>query len=391
MNHDVVKARRLDHIRPFHVMEILSEAYRLQAQGQNIIHLEVGEPDFPTPEVITQAGIEALKAHQTRYTQALGIPPLRERIAEYYPSAYRPGIERIAVTPGSSSALQLVFACLLNPGDEVLLADPGYPCNQNFIRCYNGIPKTIPTDASTHYQLNAQSIRQHWTEKTRAVLLGTPANPTGSIIPDEEMRRIAATVRQLGGVLIVDEIYHGLVYEATIQSALHAGDDIFIINSFSKYYGMTGWRLGWMVMPEAYQADIEKLAQNLFISPNTPAQYAALQAFSQEAQAEFEYRRTVLRQRRDFLVSALGDLGFAVPCIPDGAFYVYADSSRLSDQSDELALKLLHEAMVGVAPGKDFGHYRHQAHIRFSYANSMANLQEAMERIAKWLRLSPTN
>ena len=379
------KANRLKHIRPFYVMEILAEAYKLQAQGKDVIHLEVGEPDFDTPELIIQAGITALKTGKTRYTPAMGIPELREKIADDYPAPYRPSMQRIAVTPGSSSALQLAFACLLNPGDEVLLTDPGYPCNKNFIRLYNGIAKAIPVSADTNYQLTAELIQQHWTDQTRGVLLGTPANPTGSIISDDAMQHIAATVRELGGTLIVDEIYHGLVYGNEISSALHAGNDIFIINSLSKYYGMTGWRLGWMVVPEAYQEDINKLAQNLYISANTPAQHAALQVFTTQAQAEFERRRVIMQERRDFIVPALQTLGFDIPHMPEGAFYAYADSSQFSDNSDELALRLLNDALIGVAPGKDFGEYRHKQHIRFSYANSMDNLQRAVERMAKVL------
>jgi len=287
--------------------------------------------------------------------------------------------------PGSSAGLQLVFACLLNPGDEVLLADPGYPCNHNFIRLYGGIPRPLPTDASTGYQLTAEKIRDSWNANTRAVLIGTPSNPTGTVVPPAEMSRIARTVRELGGQLIVDEIYHGLVYDTDIRTALFDGDDIFVVNSFSKFYGMTGWRLGWLVVPEAYLEDIARLAQNLFISASTPAQFAALHAFDPETVEELERRRDLFRQRRDFFIPALRELGFRIPLMPQGAFYAYADCSGFSDDSDAFAIELLQQALVAVAPGKDFGSYRHKQHIRFSYANSMQKLEQAVERMHRFL------
>ena len=379
------KASRLAQIRPFYVMEVLEEAFQMQAAGQDVIHLEMGEPDFRTPEPINQAGIRALQEYRTQYTQALGIPPLRELIAAAYPEACRPDVQRIAVTPGSSAGLQLVFACLLDPGDEVLLADPGYPCNNNFIRLYGGVPRALPTDADTNYQLTAQMIREAWTDNTRAVLIGSPSNPAGAVVPPDEMSRIAATVRELGGQLVVDEIYHGLVYDTEIRTALFDGQDIFIVNSFSKYYGMTGWRLGWLVVPDAYLDDITRLSQNLFISASTPAQYAALHAFDAETIEELERRRALFQQRRDQFVPALRELGFKVPIDPQGAFYVYADCSRFSDDSDAFALDMLRKALVGTAPGKDFGSYRQNEHIRFSYANSAENLERAVERMARYL------
>ena len=384
-NRRSASAERMQHIRPFYVMEVLEAAFRMQAEGKDVIHLQVGEPDFDTPDPVTQAGIRALEEKRTHYVQALGIPGLRERIAEQYPAACRPAVQRVVVTPGSSSGLQLVFACLLNPGDEVLLTDPGYPCNNNFIHLYGGIPTAIPTDATTDYQLTAQKIRDNWKTSTRAVLIGSPSNPTGSVVAPEEMTAIAATVRELGGQLIVDEIYHGLVYDADIRTALHDGDDIFIVNSFSKYYGMTGWRLGWLVVPEVFMDDITRLSQNLFISANTPAQYAALRAFDDDTATELKRRRDLFQQRRDYFVPALRELGFDIPLMPQGAFYVYADCSRFSDDSDAFALQLLHDALVGVAPGKDFGSHRHAQHIRLSYANSMHRLQTAIERMAGFL------
>ncbi len=380
-----MKPARMQPIRPFYVMEVLEEAFRLEAEGNDIIHLQMGEPDFDTPDPITRAGIEALEQKRTHYVQALGIPQLRRLIADAYPETCRPPVERVTVTPGSSGGLQMIFACLLDPGDEVLLADPGYPCNANFIHLYGGIPRFIASGPDTNYQLTADSIRAAWNARTKAVLIGTPSNPTGSIVSPEEMTRIAQTVRELGGQLIVDEIYHGLVYETPIRSALHDGDDIFIVNSFSKYYGMTGWRLGWLVVPERYLEDITRLSQNLFISASTPAQYAALHAFDEATSAELERRRTLFQRRRDYFVPALRDLGFTIPNMPQGAFYVYADCSAFTDDSDAFALRLLREALVGVAPGKDFGSYRQNVHIRFSYANSMENLERAVQRMRDFL------
>ncbi|MCB1864074.1 MAG: aminotransferase class I/II-fold pyridoxal phosphate-dependent enzyme [Chromatiales bacterium] len=380
------KATRLSRIRPFYVMEVLEKAFRMVTSGADVIHLQMGEPDFSTPDPITRAGIRALEERRTRYTQALGIPELREKIALSYPETCRPPVDRIAVTPGSSAGLQMVFACLVDPGDEVLLADPNYPCNFNFIKLYGGNPRALPADASTGYQLTAEMIRHAWTPQTRAVLIGSPSNPTGSVVSREQMGAIARTVRALGGHLIVDEIYHGLVYDADLRSALHDGDDIFVVNSFSKFYGMTGWRLGWMVVPDAFIDEITRLTQNLFISASTPAQFAALHAFDGETLDELERRRALFQTRRDFFVPALRELGFSVPLMPQGAFYVYADSSRFSDDSDALAMDMLEKALVGSAPGKDFGAYRHREHLRFSYANSLENIERAVDRMAGYLK-----
>lgn len=381
-----MKATRMNNIRPFYVMEILEKAFAMEAAGQPVIHLEMGEPDFPTPTPIVQAGIQALESGQTRYVQAMGLPQLRRLIADYYPEACRPAVERVAVTPGSSAALQLVFATLLNEGDKVLLADPGYPCNANFIRLYGGIPVQVPCGADNNYQLTAQSIRDNWTERCRAVLIGTPSNPSGSVVSPEEMSRIAETVRELGGTLVVDEIYHGLIYDADVRTALHDGDDIFVVNSFSKHYGMTGWRLGWLIAPDNYIDEITRLCQNLFISASTPAQYAALRAFDDDTSIELERRRQRFQQRRDYIVPALRELGFKIPVTPQGAFYVYADCSQFSDDSDAFSLDMLDKALVGCTPGKDFGQYQFNSHVRFSYANTMENLQIAVDRLDKYLK-----
>jgi aspartate/methionine/tyrosine aminotransferase len=378
-------AARLADIEPFHVMEILGRARALEAQGRSVIHMEIGEPDFPTPPQIVAAGIAALQAGRTHYTQAVGLPELRRAIAESYPDVSRPDPGRVVVTPGASGALMLVFAALINPGDQVLLADPGYPCNRHFVRLFEGEPVSVPVGAATGYQLSAELIRRHWGPRTRAVLIASPSNPTGTLVPGLEMGHIASTVHELGGALIVDEIYHGLTYGTEAGTALSQGADVFVVNSFSKYYGMTGWRLGWIVAPPAFLPAIDKLAQNLFLAANTPAQYAALAAFNPDVKRELNRRRDVFCERRDYLLPALRELGFRIPLIPEGAFYLYADCSGLAPDSQALARDLLDRAGVAITPGLDFGHHLPERHVRFSYANTVENLREGVRRLRDYL------
>lgn len=379
-------ARRLRGIEPFHVMDVLARARTLEAQGRSIVHMEIGEPDFPTVEPVVRAGMEALAAGHTHYLPALGLEELRRAIAASYPPGARPDPRRVAVTPGASGALLLALAALLDPGDRVLMADPGYPCNRHFVRLLEGEPLAVPVGADTGYQLTAELIREHWHPNVVAVLIGSPSNPTGTLVPDAEMARIVATVAELGGALLVDEIYHGLTYDAEATTALMHSADVFAVGSFSKYYGMTGWRLGWLVAPQAYTAAIDKLAQNVFIAASTPAQHAALAAFRPDARAELERRRAIFRERRDYLVPALRELGFAIPVTPQGAFYVYADCSRFAADSAALALELLNRAGVAVTPGLDFGTHRSAQHLRFSYATARENLEEGVRRIAAAIR-----
>jgi aspartate/methionine/tyrosine aminotransferase len=380
------RATRLSKIEPFHVMDILARARAMEAQGRSIIHMEIGEPDFPTAPAIVQAGIAALQAGRTHYTPALGLPELRAAIAASYPAPARPDAGRVAVTPGASGALQLIFAALINPGDQVLMADPGYPCNRHFVSLFEGEPRAIPVDASTGYQLNADLVRRHWTGRTVAVLLASPSNPTGTIIVPDEMARIVRAVEERGGVLIVDEIYHGLVYGEEAVTALTHSPNLFVVNSFSKYYGMTGWRLGWLVAPASYVPAIDKLAQNIFLAASTPAQYAALAAYDAGVQQELQKRRDIFRDRRDFLLPALRELGFEIPLVPQGAFYLYADCSRFTDDSRAFALRLLDQAGVAITPGLDFGSHRAAQHVRFSYANTLDNLREGVARLRKYLK-----
>ena len=378
-------AARMSRIAPFHVMDILARARALEAAGRSIIHMEIGEPDFPTPAAIVQAGIEALRQGHTYYTPALGLSELRAAIAASYPAHVRPAAERVVVTPGASGALQLIFGVLINPGDEVLMTDPGYPCNRHFVRLFEGEARLVPVDAGTGYQLTAELVRRHWTPRTRAVLIASPSNPAGTLVAPTEMAKIADVVAELDGCLIVDEIYLGLTYGLDPVSALAHGPDVFVVNSFSKYYGMTGWRLGWLVAPAAYVPDLDKLAQNIFLAPNTPAQYAALAAFQPEVEAELQQRRCLFRARRDFLLPALRDVGFGIPVLPQGAFYLYADSSRFSPDSQAFCLQLLDIAGVAITPGLDFGDYLPQRHVRFSYANTLDQLKEGVGRIEHFL------
>ncbi|MFZ1641263.1 MAG: pyridoxal phosphate-dependent aminotransferase [Candidatus Contendobacter sp.] len=381
-------ARRMADITPFHVMALLARARELEAAGRSIIHMEIGEPDFPTAAPIIAAGQRALAEGRTRYTAAAGLPELRQAISDHYREQY--GVEvparRILITPGASGALQLATAVLINPGDRVLLADPGYPCNRHFVRLVEGEAVGIPVGPETGYQLTAELVERHWDERTTVVLLASPANPTGTVIAPDELATIVAMVEARDGRVIMDEIYHGLVYGASLQTALAYSERVFVVNSFSKYYGMTGWRLGWLAPPEDCVGDAEKLAQNLFLAASTPAQYAALAAFTPEAQAIFEERRREFQARRDFLLPALRELGFHIPVTPDGAFYLYADCGRFTDDSYVFALRLLEETGVAITPGLDFGHHLPQRHVRFAYTNAIPPLAEGVERLRRVLR-----
>jgi len=377
-------------IEPFHVMALLARARELEAQGRSIIHMEIGEPDFPTPEPVIRAGIRALERGGLFYTPTPGLPQLREAIAGYYRSRYGVAISasRILVTTGASAALLLACAALIDPGDEVLLADPGYPANRHIVRVVEGVPRAVPVDAASGYQLAPEHFERHWGPRTAAALVASPSNPTGTLISSERLSAMAEFAREKGGTLIVDEIYHGLVYEGEYTTAAAFTDDVFIINSFSKYFNMTGWRLGWMVVPEAYASEIDKLAQNLYLAAPTPAQHAALAAFEPETLAILESRRQEFQARRDYLVPALRGLGFDIPVMPQGAFYVYAGCGTLTKDSLAFARELLERAGVAITPGIDFGANAPKRHVRFAYANSIERLREGVARIAEFLRKS---
>ena len=378
---------RLDDIEPFRVMDILARARAMEAEGRDIIHMEVGEPDFATPEPIVAAGIAALSKGLTHYTPALGLPRLRAAIASYYRDRYHVAMpaQRIAVTPGASGALLLAMASLFDPGDEILLADPGYPCNRHFARLVEARTRLVPVGPDTGFQLNAELVARHWGPRTRGVLVANPGNPTGTVIPHDELRAIHAQVRDRGGWLLVDEIYHELIYGDEAHSAAGLGDDVIVINSFSKYFLMTGWRLGWLVAPETLMPGIERLAQNIFLAASTPAQHAALVAFEPATRVLLQARKQELLARRDVLLAGLERLGFEIPVHPQGAFYVYAGISRFAEDGEIFAGRLLDRAGVAITPGADFGRHRASAHVRFAYTTSETRIAEALQRLERLL------
>ncbi len=380
-------SERIREIEPFRVMALLAQARALEAAGKDIVHMEIGEPEFPTPEPVTRAAIRAIEKGDVHYTPALGLPQLREQIADFYQQRYGVSVspQRIVVTPGASGALLLALGVLLDAGQQIMMADPGYPCNRNFVRFLGGVPQVVNVGAETDYQLTAAQVEQHWTTQTRALMLASPSNPTGTLINEQALADITRIVAQKKAALIVDEIYHGLTYDSEPTTALSFSEDTFVINSFSKYFGMTGWRLGWLVAPENAINDIDKLAQNLFLAAPTPAQYAALAAFEPENLQILEQRRQQFQQRRDYLLPALRELGFELPVTPEGAFYLYAGCEKFTDDSSAFAQTLLHEAGVAVTPGRDFGDNQPEKFLRFSYTTSMERLEEGVRRLQTYL------
>jgi aspartate/methionine/tyrosine aminotransferase len=384
----------VDRIEPFYVMEVAKAASKLArevaASDRPVIFLNIGEPDFTAPALVQEAAARAISRGATQYTQATGLDALRERISRWYAQRFHVNVppRRIVITAGASAALQLACLALFEPGDEVLMPDPSYPCNSHFVTVAGGQPVRIPAGPAERFQLTAAAIEANWTERTRGVLLASPSNPTGTSIHPNELGRIQAFVKQRGGVTIVDESYLGLSYDETFgHSALALDPDVVSINSFSKYFNMTGWRLGWLVAPEDAVAAVEKLAQNLYICPSTVAQHAALACFEPESIAEYEKRRAEFKARRDWFIPQLEKIGFKVPVVPDGAFYAWADCSEACRRlgvkdSWELTFALLEKARVAVTPGRDFGVAETSHFIRFSTASSMAHLQDAVARLA---------
>jgi aspartate/methionine/tyrosine aminotransferase len=379
-------ANRMDSIAPFHVMDILARAQALEAAGRDIIHLEIGEPDFATPQPIIEAGIAALHAGHTHYTGALGLPLLREAITGFYAKRWQVDVEpsRVIVTPGASGALLLALGLLAGPGDEVLMADPGYPCNRHFAQFCDARAVTVPVDASSRFQLTLAHIERYATPATRAILIASPSNPTGTTIAAEELARIHDWCGAHDVALIVDEIYLALTYDGGEHSAA-CWDDVFIVNSFSKYFLMTGWRLGWLVAPAWAMDGLERLAQNLFLAASTPTQHAALAAFSDATLSELESRKAELHGRRDYLLPALRERGFIIPVQPQGAFYLYANCSAHTDDSFTLAQTLLETIGIAVTPGLDFGQYRAQDFLRIAYTQPQPRLAEAIARLDGFL------
>jgi aspartate/methionine/tyrosine aminotransferase len=386
-------SERARRIEPFYVMEVAKAAQRMAQQVAHttspMIYLNIGEPDFTAPPRVQEAATQAIRDGRSQYTQATGLEPLRERISGWYRSRFGITVpaQRIVVTAGASAALQLICLALIEAGDEVLMPDPSYPCNRHFVSAAEGTAVLLPTTAQERFQLSAAKVEAAWGPRTRGVLLASPSNPTGTSIAPDELRRIHEVVQRSSGITIVDEIYLGLSHDAQFgQSALALGEEVISVNSFSKYFNMTGWRLGWMVVPDSLVSVIERLAQNLFICPSTISQHAALACFEAESLALYEQRRAEFKARRDFFIPALNELGLTVPVMPDGAFYAWADCSaacaRLGVQSSwEFAFEIMKQAHVAVTPGRDFGSAQTGDFVRFSTANSMAQLHEAVARL----------
>ena len=384
---------RAGRIEPFYVMEVAKaasqQAREFAASDRPMIFLNIGEPDFTAPPLVQEAAVRAIQSGATQYTNATGLDSLRERISGWYADRFGVQVpaQRIVVTAGASAALQLACLALIDAGDEILMPDPSYPCNRHFVSAAEGSAVLVPTTAQERYQLSAAKVEQAWGPRTRGVLLASPSNPTGTSIHPDELRRIHEFVRSKGGVTLLDEIYLGLSYEDSYgHTGLAIDDHVISINSFSKYFNMTGWRLGWMVVPEALVPVIERLAQNLFICPSTIAQHAALACFEPESIAEYERRRVEFKARRDWFIPQLDAMGFTVPVRPDGAFYAWADCSEVCrrlgvDSSWELAFELMKRAHVAVTPGRDFGTAQTRDFIRFSTASSMAQLHDAAARL----------
>ena len=386
-------AERIERIAPFYVMEVVRAAREQEMQwrvaGRSMIHLSVGEPDFTAPPQVVEAGVRALRDGATGYTLAGGLPQLREAIARHYAQRHAVEVDpsRVFITAGASAALTLACLLLVEPGDEVLLPDPTYPCNKNFVAAAGGRVRLLPTDAASRFQPTAAQIDAAWGPHTRGVLLASPSNPTGTSIDPDELARIAAVVKARGGFLLVDEIYLELGFDARYaRSALALGDHVISINSFSKYFQMTGWRLGWMVVPPELVEPLARLAGNLFICPSTPAQHAALACFEPDTLAEAERRREAFAQRRDVIVPALGEIGLDVPVLPDGAFYVWVDCSRHTADSWEFCFDAMRATGVVLVPGRDFAEREPQRWFRLSYANSVENLREAAQRLGRFLQ-----
>lgn len=378
---------RVSHVAPFRVMHLLEMAQAREAQGHDVIHLEVGEPDFATPEPIVAAGQQALAAGKTRYTPAAGLAPLREAIAGHYAEHFNASVDpsRILVTPGASGALLLASQLLVESGDRVLMADPNYPCNRHFMALAGAEIDAIPVGRQSGWQLTAPLIEQHWQAQTSLAMLASPSNPTGHTLSAEALTAVFNTVAARGGEVIVDEIYQGLNYDDAPLSATSLSDQAFVVNSFSKYFGMTGWRLGWLVAPEHAVEPLTRLAQNVFLAATTPSQHAALAAFTPECRDILETRRTTLKQRRQVLLDGLAKLGLAPDLPPQGAFYLWLDISRYSRDSQAFCERLLVEENVAITPGIDFAVTGGEHHVRIAFTNDVARLEEAVARIARFV------
>lgn len=384
-------AQRLNAIQPFHVMDILAQAKALEASGQDIIHLEVGEPDFPTPLTVRQAGAKAILDGQTFYTSAKGYHPLRESLSHWYQQKYGVTIasERFIITPGASSALFIAMSMILDKNDTLMLPLPGYPCNRHFIELLGGKAIEVPLSPASNYQHTPDLFTSKWRDSTQGLLVASPQNPTGHVLSKSELRNLFELTSSKGKHLIVDEIYHGLVYDEAsgnrATSILEITNDAFVVNSFSKYFNMTGWRLGWLIVPPGMEADADKLAQNLYLAAPTASQIAAVAALDSKLDTHYQKNRAEFATRRDYLVAELTALGFTVLGQPRGAFYIYVDASRFTQNAMLFCQQLLGECGIAVTPGLDFDPQGGQQNLRFAYTCSLTRLQEAMKRLKSWL------
>ena len=374
-------------ISPFHVMDILARCKQMEAQGRDVIHMEIGEPDFPTPQTIAQAGIAAIKNQHTQYTSALGLLELRVSISEYYNNRFSVGVEpeQIIITPGASGALQLILSYVLRAHKKLMICDPTYPCNRNVAKLVGGDVVAVPVDGETEFQLNARLVERNWNGDVAAVLIASPSNPTGTVCKQAQLLAIADFLATKNKLLIVDEIYQGLTYDIASETVAGLRDNIIVINSFSKYFGMTGWRVGWAIVPTNHINSLDVIAQNTYLATSTIAQHAAMAAFSSETKKILERRREIFMRRRDLICNELSKLAINVPVIPQGAFYVYADISKYSHDSFLFCRTLLEDKAVAITPGCDFGEYKANQYVRFAYTTSDERISAGMRRLAEFL------
>jgi aspartate/methionine/tyrosine aminotransferase len=374
--------KKASEIPPFIVMDVLERAHELEKEGRHIIHLQIGEPDFPTPACVCDAACEAMRRGQTHYTHSLGLIELREAICDHYFEKYGVKIEpdRILVSSGTSPALFLIFAALLEAGDEIIMSDPHYPCYPNFAAFLGGRAVPIRVEETEGFQLRPEEIRKRIGPRTRAILINSPSNPTGNLLSHERMQEIA----ELGLPVISDEIYHGLVYGEKEHSILEYTDNAFVLNGFSKLYAMTGWRLGYLIAPPAFVRPLQKMQQNFYISAGSVSQWAGLAALTQ-AGSDVERMKAVYDERRRYMIRRVRELGFGLAVEPAGAFYMLANARHLAESSYDLAFEILEKAGVGVSPGIEFGQNA-EGYLRFSYANSLENIKEGLDRIEAYLR-----
>ncbi|MBI9076031.1 MAG: pyridoxal phosphate-dependent aminotransferase [Desulfatibacillum sp.] len=375
-------SKRVDQMTPFIVMDVLERAKAMERQGVSVVHLEVGEPDFDTPECITEAGIKALKDGHSHYTHSLGVIELREAIAEHYNATYGVAVDpdQIVVTNGTSPGIFMTFAAILEKGDEVIISDPHYACYPNFIEFAGAVPVKVPVSEEEGFQYRTGEIQKYMTARTKAIMINSPSNPTGNLLSAERMEKIA----NLGKIVVSDEIYHGLVYEGKERSILEFTDEAFVLNGFSKAYAMTGWRLGYLIAPKRFIRPLQILQQNFFISANAMTQMAGIAALK-EAGPDVARMREIYDQRRRFMIRRLREIGFGITVEPTGAFYVLANARHFGTDSYEMAFDILENAHVGVTPGIDFGRQA-EGYIRFSYANSLENIEEGMIRLEKYIQ-----